>query len=69
VSNGRPHRRRLSETQTHLADVFGPLDDARVPGGCAACDAYQTAEPGALGVWTVTVHHDDWCPILEAMAT
>lgn len=60
VSNARSFRR-------HLADVLGPLDGARIPGGCDHCDAYQTVAPFAAGVWTITVHHDDWCPMLKSI--
>lgn len=45
-----------------LADHFGALDGGRIPGGCDQCDAYQTVAPITAGVWTITVHHDDWCP-------
>ena len=60
MSNGRPFRREL-------ADALGPLDGARIPGGCDHCDAYQTTTPIAAGVWSITVHHDDNCPELAAM--
>jgi hypothetical protein len=60
VSNGRPFRR-------HLVDLLGPLDGARIPGGCEDCDAYQTVEPVAEGVWSLTVHHDRACPAYLAM--
>jgi hypothetical protein len=46
--------------------LLGPLDGARIPGGCDQCEAYQTAEPMRAGVWTITVHHDDWCPRLPS---
>ena len=48
-----------------LRSMLGPLDGARIPGGCDECDAYQTVSPVEAGVWTVTVHHDDWCPMLR----
>ena len=60
MSNGRPFRRQL-------VDLLGPLDGARVPGGCPTCDAWQTPAPLAEGVWQVTVHHDHDCPTLAAM--
>ena len=60
MSNGRHFRRQL-------VDLFGPLDGAEVPGGCADCDAYQTVRPLAEGIWNVTVHHDDGCPVLAAV--
>lgn len=61
VSNGRPHRRRLSAAQGRVGATLGPLDGARIPGGCPDCDAYQTVAPKAPGVWTVAAHHDDGC--------
>ena len=61
MSNARPFRRRLTGVQDDLARILGPLDGARIAGGCDYCDAYQTVQPAAAGVWTITVHHDDWC--------
>ena len=45
-----------------IRGILGPLDGAHIPGGCDHCDAYQTVAPVEAGVWTITVHHDDWCP-------
>lgn len=68
MSNGRSSRRRLSPAQEAVAGVLGPLDGARLPGGCDDCEAYQTVEPGPFpGVWINRVHHDDWCPALALM--
>lgn len=58
MSNGRPFRRQL-------ADLLGPLDGARLPGGCDHCEADQTATPISAGVWQVTVHHATDCPWLR----
>jgi hypothetical protein len=58
--NGKPRRR-----PDPVANILGPLDGARIPGGCEHCDAYQTAAPVQAGVWSVTVHHDAWCPWLK----
>lgn len=44
-----------------IRDLLGPLDGARIPGGCDHCDAYQTVNPTTAGVWKITVHHDDDC--------
>jgi hypothetical protein len=66
VSKQRRVPGTLSSTQAALARALGPLDGERIPGGCDQCDAYQTVEPAAPGVWTMTVHHDDWCPFLAA---
>lgn len=65
MSNTRPHRRRLSAAQSQVAAVLGPLDGAQVPGGCTTCDAYQTVHPVEAGVWSLAIHHDDWCPALS----
>lgn len=67
MSNGRPHRRRLSAGQDAVTQLLGPLDGARIPGGCDTCDAYQTVRRLARGVWDVTVYHDDWCPFLAEL--
>lgn len=66
MSNGRSARSRLSPAQTAVAQLLGPLDGARIPGGCEQCDAYQTVEPAGPGIWINTVHHDSWCPALVA---
>jgi hypothetical protein len=50
-----------------LREVLGPLDGARIPGGCGVCDAWQTVRPIEAGVWVITVHHDDSCPVLARM--
>ena len=61
MSNQADPRRGRSRAQDQIAELLGPLDGAHIPGGCDLCDAYQTAAPAAAGVWTITVHHDDWC--------
>ena len=40
-----------------VRQILGPLDGARIPGGCDHCDAYQTVRPIEAGVWTISVHH------------
>lgn len=37
-----------------------------IPGGCDNCNAYQTLDQIEDGVWSLIVHHDDWCPFLRA---
>lgn len=61
--------RRRSSAQDALAELLGPLDGARIPGGCDHCNAYQTAHAESAGVWVVTVHHEDRCPRLAEEAT
>jgi hypothetical protein len=51
---------------TSFDDLFSQIEDQPIPGGCDACDAYQTVEAVAPGVHSLTVHHDDWCPFLRA---
>ena len=58
---------KLSKSQARIAQRLGPLDGERIPGGCETCDAFQTVEPVAAGVWMTTVHHDEWCPTLAAI--
>lgn len=50
-----------------LVNALGPLDGGEIPGGCELCDAYQTVRPVEAGVWDITVHHDDWCPVLRSV--
>ena len=38
----------------------------QIRGGCASCNAYQTLDEDD-GVYALTVHHDDDCPIWRAM--
>lgn len=57
----------LNAVHRRLADLVGPLAGTRIPGGCYRCDAYQTVGPVELGVWSLTVHHDDGCPVLVAL--
>jgi hypothetical protein len=56
--------RKLSPAQAAVARELGPLDGAEIAGGCDHCDAVQTVEPAAAGVWSITVRHDDDCPFL-----
>jgi hypothetical protein len=37
-----------------------------IRGGCDLCDAYQTMSEEMPGMYALTVHHDDWCPVLLA---
>jgi len=51
-----------------LDDLFEQTEDQPLPGGCARCDAYQvmTPDPVHEGIFHLTVHHDDWCPVVRA---
>ncbi len=60
MSNGRPFRR-------HLVGILGPLDGARIDGGCPDCTAAQTVRALADGVWQVDVLHEPTCPTLAAI--
>ena len=50
-----------------LVNLFGAVDGAEIPGGCERCDAFQTLSVLTAGVWHLVVHHDDGCPVLEAV--
>jgi hypothetical protein len=60
--SARPHRRGRQHPHDRARELFGPLDGARIRGGCEWCDAYQRVRPITAGVWNITVFHDDWCP-------
>ncbi len=47
-----------------VANNLGPLDGGQIPGGCDTCNVYQTVRIDAPGVWRITIHHDNWCPVL-----
>lgn len=55
-----------------VTDLLAALDGARIPGGCAHCDAYQVVQAHALGernLHFVSVYHDAWCPFLRQHET
>ena len=47
-------------------DLFRQTDDQPLPGGCTRCDAYRTLVVLSPGIDPLTVHHDDWCPVLRS---
>jgi hypothetical protein len=49
-----------------LIRILGPLQGAKIPGGCEWCDAFQTVEPIKAGAWKITVHHDPGCTWFSA---
>ena len=49
-----------------LDDLFGQTQHRPIPGGCDACDAYQTIQVESPGVYVMNVHHDDLCPVLRS---
>ncbi len=55
-------RRKSHPARDVLLPILGPLDGARIAGGCDECDAYQTTAQIQPLEWKVTVHHDDGCP-------
>lgn len=68
MSNRR--RPRQSPPGNPVSDFIAAMDGARIPGGCDQCGAYQVVRARAYGhrnVHMVTVHHDDWCPVLAAI--
>jgi hypothetical protein len=60
-------RQIVADTRNDLQRVFGPIDGARIPGGCEDCDAFQKPVQIAFGVWVLQIFHDDWCPTLKRM--
>jgi hypothetical protein len=44
-----------------ISEIFDGMAGQRIPGGCDACDAYQTMGERD-GIFIITVHHDSWCP-------
>jgi hypothetical protein len=48
-----------------LEDLFAQIENEPIPGGCDLCDAYQAVVTLSPGVHSLTVHHDDWCPVLR----
>jgi hypothetical protein len=53
---------RDSDPQAAARAIFGPMDGARVEGGCDHCAAYQVPSQVSQGVWMLTVHHESTCP-------
>jgi hypothetical protein len=47
-----------------LRELTRRLRGRRVLGGCDECNAYQTMDEDAFGIFHIRVHHDDWCPFL-----
>jgi hypothetical protein len=45
---------------------FSGVAGREIPGGCEQCDAFQVMTEATEGVWSLVVHHDDWCPFLRA---
>ncbi|MCH7900284.1 MAG: hypothetical protein IH818_05190 [Acidobacteria bacterium] len=45
-------------------ELLGPLQGARILGGCDLCNAIQVVQPTAMarGIWYLTVYHDDSLP-------
>ncbi len=62
MSNGRPFRR----SHRSMGDLFSQVEDQPIPGGCDACNAFQTVTTIDTGIHSLTVHHDDWCPLLRS---
>jgi hypothetical protein len=53
--------------RTWLDDLHDALKGYRVSGGCADCDAYQTLEKRADGIFLLTIAHDDDCPFYRGV--
>lgn len=65
-NRNRQRRRELPPTNP-ASQAIRAMDGATIPGGCEHCNAYQRVRADAYGanLHTVTVHHDDWCPVLR----
>jgi hypothetical protein len=52
-----------------LCSIARLLQGQKIPGGCDACDAYQTIaeDPDHAAITHITVHHDDTCPYLARL--
>lgn len=51
-----------------MSSLLEMLAGARTPGGCDHCDAYQTVDASQAPIFRVTVHHDEWCPVIARMS-
>jgi hypothetical protein len=49
-----------------LDDLVEQTEDQPLEGGCDRCDVYSTVEAISPGIYSMSVHHDDWCPFLRA---
>jgi hypothetical protein len=65
---GRKGRRPQSSThelalqRNPVRDLLDSFIGLQVDGGCPDCNAYQTIERLAVGVYVNHIHHDDTCP-------
>jgi hypothetical protein len=50
-----------------IEDLFDQTEREPMPGGCEHCDAYKTVREESPGVFVLTVHHDDWCPLYRSV--
>jgi hypothetical protein len=51
-----------------LDDLFSDVGNGQTAGGCEHCDAVQTMEQIEPDIYSLVVHHDDWCPFVRAKA-
>jgi hypothetical protein len=66
VLSAHPRRVGFAMTPDPIVNLLGPLDGARIDGGCEECDAVQSVRSTA-GVWVIDVRHEDGCPRLRVM--
>jgi hypothetical protein len=45
-------------------EMFAGLVGQEIPGGCDTCAAIQTLHREDVGIWRLSVAHDEWCPTL-----
>jgi hypothetical protein len=62
---------RKTRPQHPATATIAPLDGAKIPGGCAHCDAYQIITAHAYGpdIHRITIYHDRRCPWFQAKST
>lgn len=68
MSKGARNRRRRRDmpASNPVSQYVRSQDGATIPGGCEHCDAYQVigADRYGANLHSITIHHDDWCPVL-----
>jgi hypothetical protein len=48
----------------NLDEIFAVTAGQQIPGGCDWCHAYETTHKDRAGIYHLTIHHDNWCPVL-----
>ena len=64
--DGNRDQDQIRSGPVSLEDLFSQTEREPIRGGCDQCSAYQTVIVEEPGIYRLTVHHDDWCPVLRA---